>query len=51
MSLRHPVNSGLGVGVVRGLHILIINLVLKYFTQQVFAYNFAGDMPSYNREA
>ena len=42
LSFHFPLNSGLGVGVVRGLQILIINIVWKYFTWQAFSYNFAN---------
>jgi len=46
LSFQFPLNSGLGGGVIRGLQILIINIVKKYFTQQAFYYNFAGEMSS-----
>jgi len=44
MRFQFPLNSGLGVGVVCGLQILIINIVCKYFTQQALLCNFAGDV-------
>jgi len=46
LSFQFPLNSGLGGGVVRGLQILIVNIVWKYFTQQAFPYKFGGDMSS-----
>ena len=43
VSTTNPLLKVLGLG----LQILIINIVSKYFTEQAFLYNFAGDMTSY----